>query len=289
MNELPLNHSESVASWLHPAPYGWETLAHLALEEDIGTGDLSAACFDSEQISRFFIETQEEGVISGLGVAAYIFEEVGEVHVSATDGQRVGAGTRVLTVEGQAGLLLSRERTALNFLMHLSGVATLTSSYVRIVSGTRAKILDTRKTLPGLRTMQKYAVRCGGGQNHRMGLYDAPMLKDNHIAACGGIERAVLHLRTRIPHTSRIEVECESRDQVAEAVSAGADIILLDNMKCELMAAIVEEFGSKVLLEASGGINLGTVRAVAETGVDYISVGALTHSAVALNFHMEPC
>ncbi len=218
MNELPLNHSESVASWLHPAPHGWETMAHIALDEDLGTGDLSAVCFDSDHTSRFFIETQEEGVLSGVGIAAYLFEEIAEVHMSATDGQRVGAGTRILTIDGQTGLLLSRERTSLNFLGHMSGVATLTSAFVRLVSGTKAKIVDTRKTIPGMRSLQKYAVRCGGGHNHRMGLFDAPMLKDNHISACGGIERAVLHLRNRIPHTSRIEVECESRDMVAEAV-----------------------------------------------------------------------
>jgi nicotinate-nucleotide pyrophosphorylase (carboxylating) len=171
--------------------------------------------------------------------------------------------------------------------MHLSGVATLTRQYVDRVEGTHAKIVDTRKTLPGLRTLQKYAVRCGGGFNHRMGLYDGAMVKDNHIRATGSITEAVRLLKTYVSHMVKIEVECENLNQVHEAVKAGADVILLDNMDPFMMREAVKTYKGKILFEASGGVSLETVRGVAQTGVDLISVGALTHSAVALSFHLE--
>ena len=179
------------------------------------------------------------------------------------------------------------ERTALNFLMHLSGVATLTNEFVKRIDGTGAKIIDTRKTLPGMRALQKYAVRCGGGHNHRMGLYDGAMIKDNHIAALGSIQAAVEKVRSYASHLIRIEVECENLQQVEEAVNAGADVVLLDNMDPFMMREAVQGFRGKVLFEASGGVSIDTVRGVANTGVDLISVGALTHSAVALPIHLE--
>jgi nicotinate-nucleotide pyrophosphorylase (carboxylating) len=179
------------------------------------------------------------------------------------------------------------ERTALNFIMHLSGVATLTSAHVKRVKGTKAKIVDTRKTLPMLRSLQKYAVRCGGGHNHRMGLYDGAMIKDNHIAACGSISEALSAVRSYASHMTKIEVECESLDQIEEAINAGADVVLLDNMDPFMMREAVQKYAGKCLFEASGGVSLDTVSGVAKTGVDLISVGALTHSATAIPFHLE--
>jgi nicotinate-nucleotide pyrophosphorylase (carboxylating) len=171
--------------------------------------------------------------------------------------------------------------------MHLSGIATLTRAFVDRIEGSGARIIDTRKTTPGLRALDKYAVRCGGGHNHRMGLYDGAMIKDNHIAALGSITKAVSAIRSYASHMTKIEVECESMEQVEEAVRAGADIVLLDNMDPFLMREVVKKFKGKVLLEASGGISLDTVKGVAQTGVDLVSVGQITHSAPSLAFHME--
>lgn len=199
----------------------------------------------------------------------------------------VRRGDRILSGRHLARRLLTAERTALNFLMHLSGVATLTRAYVEKIQGLGGHVIDTRKTLPGLRALQKYAVRCGGGRNHRMGLFDGAMIKDNHIAAAGGIREAVAGVRAYASHMTKIEIECETIEQVKEAVEAGADVVLLDNMDPFTMQEAVRNFRGRVLFEASGGITLDTVAGVAKTGVDLISVGSITHSAPALPMHME--
>ncbi len=269
--------------WLGSPPPDWRRIAESALQEDVGPGDLSSAAFSEERI-RWYIEAQSPGVLSGLGVAA---ELLGASDSCARDGDAVGAGTTVLRGEGAAGFVLARERTALNFLMHLSGIATETARYVAAVAGTGARIVDTRKTIPGLRTLEKYAVRCGGGGNHRLGLFDGAMVKDNHIRAFGGIAPAVAALRRAIPHTIKIEVECETALQVGEALQAGAEIVMLDNMSPDVMARIVHEHRGRALFEASGGVTLETVLSIARTGVDLISVGAITHSSRALSLHLE--
>lgn len=270
--------------WLLPEPAKWQELLTAELESDIGTGDLSQHALDPEKPVQWFIEAQAEGVLAGVAAAAFI---LGPCTRLADDGDTVSPGTHVLAGVTACGPLLSRERTALNVLMHLSGVATLTRQYVQAISGTNARIVDTRKTLPGLRALQKYAVRCGGGLNHRFGLYDGVMIKDNHILATGSITAAVEKVRQHVGHMVRICVEATTLEQTAEAAAARADVILLDNMAPDLMAQAVTQFGNQCVLEASGGINLQTVRAVAESGVDIISVGALTHSATSLSFHLE--
>jgi nicotinate-nucleotide pyrophosphorylase (carboxylating) len=271
-------------------PFDWQAEVDNALREDIGTGDLTAPMFAPSKYADWYIESQAEGVLCGVGICEYLFDpesDEEELEVVKNDGARVKPQTTVIRGRTQVSRLLACERTALNFVMHLSGVATLTAKFVTEVTGTRAKIVDTRKTVPGLRSLQKYAVRCGGGFNHRMGLYDAAMLKDNHIRAHGSITKAVAACRKQISHMTKIEVECESREMVAEAVKSGCEVIMLDNMAPDAMRAIVQEFKDTAIFEASGGVTLATVRGVAETGIDIISVGALTHSAPALAFHLE--
>ncbi len=279
--------------WLDPEPQSWWFLVDEALAEDIGTGDLSAVAIPDEDLVHWKIEAQADGVVCGLGIAEYLFAPAGNdpencrIIIDLADGSQVSRGDVLASGYGNARRILTAERTGLNFLMHLSGVATLTAHFVSKVDGTGARIVDTRKTLPGLRGLQKYAVRCGGGFNHRMGLYDAVMIKDNHIAAAGSITAAIEKIRRFASHVTKIEVEVESLEQLDEAVRARADIALLDNMDPFQMRAAVKQFSGQILLEASGGINLDTVRQVAQTGVDIISVGALTHSAPALAMHLE--
>lgn len=274
--------------WLDPAPRGWEAIAGLALDEDLGDGDRTAACLPEGARIRWMIEAQSHGVVCGVGLAAWILNaEESFARALVTDGHPVTPGKRVLEGEGLAAEVLARERTALNFLMLLSGVASLTARYVEAVGDHPATIVDTRKTVPGLRALQKYAVRCGGGGNHRFGLFDGIMVKDNHIAAAGGIARAVERAIASASHIMRIEVECESLAQVEEAVMAGADVILLDNMQPDAMQEATQRFGRQCLFEASGGVNLETVGPIARSGVDVISVGALTHSAPSIPFHLE--
>ena len=279
--------------WLDPEPQSWWFLVDEALAEDIGTGDLSAVAIPDEDLVHWKIEAQADGVVCGLGIAEYLFAPAGNdqencrIIIDLADGSQVSRGDILASGYGNARRILTAERTGLNFLMHLSGVATLTAHFVSKVDGTGARIVDTRKTLPGLRGLQKYAVRCGGGFNHRMGLYDAVMIKDNHIAAAGSITAAIEKIRRFASHVTKIEVEVESLEQLDEAVRARADIALLDNMDPFQMRAAVKQFSGQILLEASGGINLDTVRQVAQTGVDIISVGALTHSAPALAMHLE--
>jgi nicotinate-nucleotide pyrophosphorylase (carboxylating) len=263
-----------------------------ALSEDIGPQDItSEAVVPPDARGRAHILQKQAGVLFGLEAAAEAFNQAGAdaLQGAAAEGEwRAEVPSEVATVTGSARALLAAERTALNLLCHLSGVATLTAHYVAAIEGTGATILDTRKTTPGLRALDKAAVAAGGGSNHRLGLYDAVLIKENHVAIAGGLAEAVRRAREGEPERE-IEVECRTLQDVSEALDAGADRLLLDNMgPDELRAAVAKRVrGSGVSFEASGGITLDTVRAVAETGVDYISVGALTHSASALDLSME--
>lgn len=271
-------------------------LIMMALEEDIGEGDVTSEYFVTEdRVARAFVTVRKDGVVSGIGLAAEVFHEVDpnlEIQVLVEDGSKVGAGAMLMRVEGKARSILTAERTALNFLQRLSGVATLTSRYVDLVKHTRAEILDTRKTTPGYRALEKKAVADGGGTNHRMGLFDRAMVKDNHLAAEGGLEalQQAIHLvKMEKPHV-QVELEADRLDQVADFLRLdGVDYILLDNMSLEELRDAGEMRGEnhRVRLEASGGVNLETVVAIAETEVDFISVGALTHSAPALDIGLD--
>lgn len=278
--------------WMHPAPEGWMELATAELNADIGNGDLTDSLWEHKDLVSWYIETQAEGVLCGIGIAAEVMRgEKATAEPTLRDGTRANAGTVVLHGEGPADYVLSRERTALNFLMHLSGIATMTAKFVEAVSGSNSVICDTRKTLPGLRRLQKYAVRCGGGANHRFGLDGAAMIKDNHIVA--GRKRGqtvpalVRKLRESLGPTHIIEVECSSLDLVEEAIQAGADVVMLDNMSPEQAGVAVRRAAGRAKVEISGGIDLGTVGAYSKAGADFISVGAITHSAPALALHME--
>ncbi len=276
--------------WLSPVPFGWEDHVESALREDIGTGDLTGSVMPHGLLVDWYIEAQGSGIVSGLGIVEYLFQPSDKdehVEILAKDGDEIVPGAIVAKGRLSASEALQFERTALNFLMPLSGVATATAQFVNEVKHTKAKIIDTRKTIPGLRLLQKYAVRCGGGSNHRMGLYDAVMIKDNHIRAHGSISNAVAEVRKTIGHLVKIEVETENEEQVAEAVASGCEVILLDNMPPSAMAAMVSRFAGRAIFEASGGVNLSTVKAIAESGVDVISVGAITHSVISVPFHME--
>jgi nicotinate-nucleotide pyrophosphorylase (carboxylating) len=244
-------------------------------------------------MASWYVEAQGDGILSGIGILEHLMAPFGndpenaEVIIHKVDGENVRRGEKVAEGRQLARRVMMSERTALNFLMHMSGIATTTHQFVKRIHGTQARIVDTRKTIPMLRSLQKYAVRCGGGHNHRMGLYDGAMLKDNHIASFGSIGAAVGTLRSYISHMTKVEVECETLQQVDQAVEAGADVILLDNMDPFMMREAVQRYGGKCLFEASGGITLDTVAGVAKTGVDLISVGCLTHSVTALPFHLE--
>ncbi len=280
-------------AWRQPEPANWMDVVDDALDEDAGLGDVTGRCLDPELLVDWFIEAQADGVLCGSGIAEYLLapfpsdSDRCDIVIEQGDGERVRRGDRIAHGTAPAHRALMAERTVLNFVMHLGGIATLTSAFVEKVQGTDARIVDTRKTIPGLRSLAKYAVRCGGGHNHRMGLFDGAMIKDNHIAALGSISRAVETVRRFSSHMTKIEVECESLEQVEEAAASAADVVLLDNMDPFLMREIVKRFKGRILLEASGGINLDTVKGVAQTGVDLISVGLITHSAPALPFHME--
>ena len=261
-----------------------------ALEEDIHTGDITTLALQlgARRISGI-LKAKEEMTVCGVQVAERVLATVDKdllFSPDCADGHTLPAGGIIARFSGDAQLLLQGERVALNLLQRMSGVATLTARYVSAVQGTKARIVDTRKTTPGLRVLEKYAVRVGGGINHRTGLYDGVLIKENHIAAAGGITEAIRRTRSYIPHTLKIEIETESLAQVKEALAAGADIIMLDNMAIPIMQEAVGLIDGRALVEASGGVNLDTVRAIAETGVDIISVGALTHSAPAMDISM---
>jgi nicotinate-nucleotide pyrophosphorylase (carboxylating) len=263
-----------------------------ALAEDLGlAGDVTTtATVPTDMSACTAIAARASGLLSGLAVAQAVFAAV-DASIAFTslsqDGMRVEAGTRVAEITGTARSLLAAERTALNFLSRMSGIATLTRAYVDAVEGTGASIIDTRKTTPGLRAFEKYAVACGGGYNHRFGLFDAVLIKDNHVAAAGGVTKAVQAAKAHIGHMVKIEVEVDTLEQFDEALDAGADIVMLDNMDPATMREAVRRAGGRVVLEASGGVSLQTVRAIAESGVDLISVGALTHSAPILDFGLD--
>ena len=261
-----------------------------ALREDIHTGDLTTqAVVPEPRAVTARLVAKEVLTVAGISVAARVFAVLDTTIVFETccqDGQVLDKGAVLARMSGDAAQLLQGERVALNLLQRMCGIATLTSCYVQAVQGTKARIVDTRKTTPGLRVLEKYAVRVGGGINHRTGLYDGILIKENHIAAAGGIAEAIRRARAYIPHTLKIEIETETIEQVQEALAAGADIIMLDNMDCDTMRHCAALINGKALVEASGGVNLATVRAIAETGVDIISIGALTHSPRAMDISM---
>jgi nicotinate-nucleotide pyrophosphorylase (carboxylating) len=262
-----------------------------ALMEDIGTGDITTQLTIPEEArAKAQMLVKQEGLVAGLPVAEEVFRQVDatlSVQWLHEDGEPVREGDVLCEVFGSAQSLLTAERVALNFVQRLSGIATKTAQFVELAAGAKARIVDTRKTTPGLRVLEKYAVRVGGGFNHRFGLYDAVLIKDNHIQASGGITAAVEAALAQAPHTMTVTVECATLEQVAEAVEAGADIVLLDNMTTEMLRQAVELVDGQAGTEASGGVNEDTVAAIAETGVDIISVGALTHSAPALDISLE--
>ena len=269
-----------------------EPIVRAALAEDLGrAGDItSAACLEpGAEISAVFT-ARSAGVIAGLACARLtmaLLDPATRFDAVVTNGRTVAAGAVLARVEGDARAVLAGERVALNLLCRLSGVATLTAAYVAEVAGTRARIVDTRKTTPGLRALEKYAVRCGGGANHRFGLDDAILIKDNHVAACGGVGEAVRRARAAVAHTVRIEVEIDRLDQLDEALDARPDVIMLDNFSLADMMSAVKAVAGAVPLEASGGVTLVTVGAIAAAGVDLISVGALTHSAPILDIGLD--
>ena len=267
-----------------------ERLIEQALLEDIHTGDITTrAVVPHRRPASARLIAKEGLMVAGTGIAGRVFTRLNTATIFTpllADGMLAVQGGVIASIQGDASDLLMGERVALNLLQRLCGIATLTSRFVAAVAGTKVRIVDTRKTTPGLRELEKYAVRVGGGVNHRTGLYDGVLIKENHIMAAGGITEAVRRARAYIPHTLKIEIETETLAQVDEALSAGADIIMLDNMSIEEMRTAVQTIAGRALVEASGGVNLETVRAIAETGVDIISVGALTHSPRAMDISM---
>jgi len=276
-------------------PYHQDELRNLvrsALDEDEAFNDLTTiATVVSDRHARGQLVARAEGVLCGVPLAVEAFRQLDPkvtIRVDLEDGARLKRGSNILYLSGHARALLAAERVALNFMQRLSGIATLTARYVDAVKGTRAKILDTRKTTPGWRLLEKYAVRAGGGTNHRLNLSAAVLIKDNHLAAVDGdVGLAVRRARDLAPAGTKIEVECDRIEQVGAAVESGADIIMFDNMSPDVMARCVELVHGRATTEASGGVNLETVRAIAQAGVDWISVGALTHSAPALDLALD--
>lgn len=259
------------------------------IAEDLGPGDrTSQATVAAEEPLTAAMVAREGLVVAGLPLAVEVFKHFdpdAEIDIHADDGSAIAAGDAILTISGHARAILAAERPALNIVQHLSGIATLTRAYVEAIAATDAVLLDTRKTIPGLRRLAKYATRMGGAQNHRMGLYDAVLIKDNHIAAAGGIVPAIA--KARAAGEAQIEVECDTLDQVRAAVAAGADRLLLDNMTTDELREAALEIDRRIPLEASGGITLENIRAIAETGVDYISVGRITQSAPAVDIGLD--
>ena len=262
-----------------------------ALLEDIGTGDITTEfIIPSNLKAKGIIKTSEEGVVAGLDIICLVFKKLDPeicFQSKIKDGKNILPGEVLAKIAGSARTILKGERVALNFLQRMSGIATITSKFCQEVKDLPVRIVDTRKTTPGLRILEKYAVRMGGGYNHRFGLYDAVLIKDNHIAAAGGIKSAVNSVRKQISHTVNIEVEVENLSQLQEALEMKVDIIMLDNMNLETVKEAVKMVKGEVLIEASGGITLEKVRKIAQTGVDLISVGALTHSVKSLDISME--
>jgi len=262
-----------------------------ALLEDIGTRDITTeSIIPSNLKAKGIIKTSEEGVVAGLDAACRIFQKLDSEIIfqeKIKDGTKITPNKVLAEITGPARTILKGERVALNFLQRMSGIATITSKFCQEIKDFPVRIVDTRKTTPGLRILEKYAVRMGGGYNHRFGLYDAVLIKDNHIAVAGGIKSAVNSIRKQISHTVKIEVEVENLSQLQEALKMKVNIIMLDNMDLETMKEAVKMVKSKALIEASGGITLEKVREIAQTGVDLISIGALTHSVKSLDIGME--
>ena len=261
------------------------------LREDIGFGDLtSTIMIDEDTTGVFDVNAREDIVVAGMAVAAAIFKrcEPGCLfEPKVNDGDHITDGTTMARVSGKARGLLTAERSALNMLQHLSGIATLTSKYVKEIEGTGATLIDTRKTTPGLRALEKHAVTCGGGRNHRLALDGGVLVKDNHIAVCGGLTAAIQRAKSQVPTLTKVQVECDNLDQVKEAVEAGADSLLLDNMSPDTMREAAKIVDGRITLEASGGITLETVRAKAESGVDLISTGKITQSAPSVDIGLD--
>lgn len=263
-----------------------DRLIDRAFDEDIGSGDATTnAIIDKDAEAKAHWLAKDEGIVAGLQVAERVFKRLDPGFrwmPRVEEGEQVSADTEIVTMHGKIRAILTAERIALNIAQRMSGIATKTRQFVDLLTGLDTQILDTRKTVPGLRLLDKYAVQAGGGKNHRMGLYDLAMVKDNHIVAAGGIEQAVRQIRNHYPELD-VEVETTTLEQVKEALSAGADIIMLDNMKPGLMRKAITLIGSRAKTEASGNVTIENVREIAETGVDYISVGALTHSVHAFD------
>ncbi|NLG88150.1 MAG: carboxylating nicotinate-nucleotide diphosphorylase [Clostridiaceae bacterium] len=262
-----------------------------AFKEDMPSGDITTDCIVPENAqSRAYMITKQEGVIAGIEVCIEAFRMLDpdiKINALVKDGDFVETGTRILEIEGKSRALLKAERTALNLLQRLSGIATITRLYVEKIIGYNTKVADTRKTTPGLRALEKYAVRVGGGTNHRFSLSDGVLIKDNHIKAAGSIKKAVEAAREHIPHTAKIEVETETLEQVKEALDSGADIIMLDNMPPDIMKQAVEMINHRAVTEASGNVTLDNIEEIAAAGVDIISIGALTHSVKAMDISMK--
>ncbi|MCK9211301.1 MAG: carboxylating nicotinate-nucleotide diphosphorylase [Ignavibacteriaceae bacterium] len=268
-----------------------ERVITTALKEDIGAGDITTNLLIAKnQKAKAFFLAKEDGIIAGLNIAKMVFQQLDQTTKWKSfikDGELVTAGTRIAEVKGSLRALLTGERTALNILQRMSGIATATNNFVTVVKDTNAKILDTRKTVPGFRLLDKYAVKLGGGINHRIGLFDMVLIKDNHIKAAGSITNAVNKIKKGLTKKIKIEVETRNLEEVREALDCKVEIIMLDNMSVAEMKDAVMIIGGKAKIEASGNINLQSLRKIAETGVDFISVGALTHSVKALDISMK--
>jgi nicotinate-nucleotide pyrophosphorylase (carboxylating) len=268
-----------------------DRLIDLWLTEDIGYCDLTAqTMIDADATAAFVMNAREQVIVAGIDVAVRVFERYDpsvRVVKHLNDGERAEKGAILLSVSGNARSLLTAERTALNIVQRMSGIANETARYVKAIEGTKARLLDSRKTTPGLRMLEKHAVACGGGLNHRLGLDNGVMIKDNHIAVCGSIKAAVARARKVLPVLTKIEVECDRLDQVAEALETDVDVIMLDNMAIADMRHAVEMVGGRAKVEASGGIRLETIRPIAETGVDYISTSKIMQSAPAVDIGLD--
>jgi nicotinate-nucleotide pyrophosphorylase (carboxylating) len=268
-----------------------DRLIDLWLTEDIGYCDLTAqTMIDAEDVGSFVMNAREPVIVAGIDVAARVFARYDptlRVDVRVRDGEHVGKGAILLAVRGNARSILTAERTALNIVQRMCGIANETAKYAKAIEGTKARLLDSRKTTPGLRMLEKHAVSCGGGLNHRLGLDNGVMIKDNHIAVCGSIKAAVARARKKLPVLTKIEVECDRLDQVAEALQTDVDVIMLDNMSVVDMAEAVKMVSGRAKVEASGGIRLETIRPIAETGVDYISTSKIMQSAPAVDIGLD--
>ena len=268
-----------------------DRLIDLWLTEDIGYCDLTAqVMIEADETGAFYMNARETLIVSGIDIAARVFKRYDptlEVIVRVKDGDKVEAGAVLIDVRGNARSVLTAERTALNIVQRMSGIANETAKYVAAVAGTKARLIDTRKTTPGLRMLEKHAVTCGGGLNHRLGLDNGVMIKDNHIAVCGGITKAVERARRQLPVMTKLEVECDRLEQVVEALAAGVDVIMLDNMTVEAMTEAVKLVDGRTKLEASGGINLSTIGAISKTGVDYISTSKINQAAVCVDIGLD--